>query len=1068
MDCLRPPLEEAPTGKWHCPMCPPLLPPEIFQALPPPGIQTEFQPEIYAATDQGSPSSLQHIRASSVASTSYSHEPQTRAASSRKGKGKAILTDESEIDSPLTRRQRRAKNNDKGKVRMSETEEEEQDLDPTPRAVKRMRLKLGTQPPTPPSRMVVRLKLPPMSKGKEREEGEPPRKDIFEDLLSAEDRDTSKTVVEAVDKTRFEKCRSLAEAKLFPPQPLQLDPGTSSFTPLRPLRRSTYAHLLAQTQPSTPRSLDSPLPSTPNHNSPSPFPFPPVASSSTAPTLRIRTIRFGEYDIQTWYDAPFPEEYANLPDGRLWICEFCLKYMRSQFISIRHKMKCKMRHPPGDEIYRDGAVSVFEVDGRRNKIYCQNLCLLSKMFLDHKSLFYDVEPFLFYVITEIDSVGARFVGYFSKEKQSPKDYNVSCIMTLPVRQRKGWGNLLVDLSYLLSKKEGRTGSPEKPLSALGALGYKNYWTLSLMRYLSTALPGIRLEDISAATSMTIEDICSVLNQQGMIQNRRDSTPFSPSMRPSPGQSIRFVRGRRGGTARKHIQRRQTDDDLSRGPFVPPRDYEIVWEPEAVKEYLEKWTAKGYLTLKPEKLKWSPFILQRTAKPATNTPLTTVDHGTEVQIVDVTVQKGEDGESRPVVVEERPRTPSASAKDEESSADSFLHTQDQTMSPASTSRLKAQIEKDHKLALKLAGIATPSTRRTRLRSRETSTPQINNNSPIPDTPTRPRITNGRQNSNGGPGTPNPRSPSVMSTVSHLRDREKSRPGSAARSTVTRSRSAPKTPSVPDVEDEDDSDRGVVGDGGSDDDYIDVEVDVDEDEKLAMRFSEEEETKRVPMKRLRSRSETVSNYRDPELDRPAHAGEDLLTSPGIKRSDSNRSLSRKRMRIDSSPIMEDSLALPPEEVKHSPPSTLAPLAATPEQSVPVNGSGINGTCADYPLPIHADSPPTFKIEGIPEADFDIVASLTALKNGGRFSDVSIPIKDPAIAAPLVTSISPDAYSTNPNQTSNSVPVIEDTDDYGFSGNSSDPLGPRMDEEDDYSDIDAEGELDDEEGVDIELVT
>ena len=136
------------------------------------------------------------------------------------------------------------------------------------------------------------------------------------------------------------------------------------------------------------------------------------------------------------------------------------------------------------------------------------------MFLDHKSLFYDVEPFLFYVITESDLVGARFVGYFSKEKQSPKDYNVSCIMTLPVRQRKGWGNLLIDLSelyagtmlgpnhrltgiacigYLLSKKEGRTGSPEKPLSALGALGYKNYWTLALMRYLSTAPPGIRLE-----------------------------------------------------------------------------------------------------------------------------------------------------------------------------------------------------------------------------------------------------------------------------------------------------------------------------------------------------------------------------------------------------------------------------------------------------------------------------------------------------------------------------------------------------------------------------------------------
>lgn len=135
-------------------------------------------------------------------------------------------------------------------------------------------------------------------------------------------------------------------------------------------------------------------------------------------------------------------------------------------------MKCKSRHPPGDEIYRDGAVSIFEVDGRKNKvrylsvsqkihssiasppqlqIYCQNLCLLSKMFLDHKSLFYDVEPFLFYVITECDDIGARFVGYFSKEKRSPKDYNVSCIMTLPVRQRQGWGNLLIDFSESITR-----------------------------------------------------------------------------------------------------------------------------------------------------------------------------------------------------------------------------------------------------------------------------------------------------------------------------------------------------------------------------------------------------------------------------------------------------------------------------------------------------------------------------------------------------------------------------------------------------------------------------------------
>ena len=48
------------------------------------------------------------------------------------------------------------------------------------------------------------------------------------------------------------------------------------------------------------------------------------------------------------------------------------------------------------------------------QIYCQNLCLLAKLFLDHKTLYYDVEPFLFYVLTEVDRNGAHMVGYFSK------------------------------------------------------------------------------------------------------------------------------------------------------------------------------------------------------------------------------------------------------------------------------------------------------------------------------------------------------------------------------------------------------------------------------------------------------------------------------------------------------------------------------------------------------------------------------------------------------------------------------------------------------------------------------
>ena len=53
-------------------------------------------------------------------------------------------------------------------------------------------------------------------------------------------------------------------------------------------------------------------------------------------------------------------------------------------------------------------------------IYCQNLCLLAKLFLDHKTLYYDVEPFLFYVLTQNDSKGCHLVGYFSKVRLTTK------------------------------------------------------------------------------------------------------------------------------------------------------------------------------------------------------------------------------------------------------------------------------------------------------------------------------------------------------------------------------------------------------------------------------------------------------------------------------------------------------------------------------------------------------------------------------------------------------------------------------------------------------------------------
>ncbi|KAM3666410.1 histone acetyltransferase KAT6B [Ammospiza maritima maritima] len=231
-------------------------------------------------------------------------------------------------------------------------------------------------------------------------------------------------------------------------------------------------------------------------------------------------IEFGKYEIQTWYSSPYPQEYARLP--KLYLCEFCLKYMKSKNILLRHSEKCGWFHPPANEIYRRNDLSVFEVDGNVSKIYCQNLCLLAKLFLDHKTLYYDVEPFLFYVLTKNDEKGCHLVGYFSKEKLCQQKYNVSCIMIMPQYQRQGFGRFLIDFSYLLSRREGQAGSPEKPLSDLGRLSYLAYWKSVILEYLNCHHEKqISIKGMSRATGMCPHDIATTLQQHSMIDKRED-------------------------------------------------------------------------------------------------------------------------------------------------------------------------------------------------------------------------------------------------------------------------------------------------------------------------------------------------------------------------------------------------------------------------------------------------------------------------------------------------------------------------------------------------------------------
>lgn len=40
----------------------------------------------------------------------------------------------------------------------------------------------------------------------------------------------------------------------------------------------------------------------------------------------VDKIHIGHFEIDAWYFSPFPEDYGKQP--KLWICEYCLKYMK--------------------------------------------------------------------------------------------------------------------------------------------------------------------------------------------------------------------------------------------------------------------------------------------------------------------------------------------------------------------------------------------------------------------------------------------------------------------------------------------------------------------------------------------------------------------------------------------------------------------------------------------------------------------------------------------------------------------------------------------------------------------
>lgn len=265
---------------------------------------------------------------------------------------------------------------------------------------------------------------------------------------------------------------------------------------------------------------------------------------------RVKQVVLGNLLFQTWFQSIYPEEFVSKDANRLYVCRWCFRYSTDVDAYAKHACICENRMTPlGVKVYDDGGYSVWKVDGEDHKLYCQNLSLFAKLFLDHKSVFFDVALFVYYILTFTDPTDPKSyhtLGYFSKEKMSWDTNNLACILIFPPYQHKQLGKLLMGISYKLScweMKGGFIGGPERPLSEMGSRSYSRFWKERVVRYLlmnphvenadGTAVEdhhpanwnapkrphhkSMTIQQIGLATGMLTEDVITALEGLGVVE-----------------------------------------------------------------------------------------------------------------------------------------------------------------------------------------------------------------------------------------------------------------------------------------------------------------------------------------------------------------------------------------------------------------------------------------------------------------------------------------------------------------------------------------------------------------------
>jgi histone acetyltransferase MYST1 len=170
-------------------------------------------------------------------------------------------------------------------------------------------------------------------------------------------------------------------------------------------------------------------------------------------------------------------------------------------------------------------------------------------------------------------------------------YNLACILTFPCVQRSGYGRFLMAFSYELSKKEEKAGSPEKPLSDLGAVGYKSYWANAVLKTLRDYQGQmISIMDITRLTSILPEDVQSTLTMLNLVHNI--------SRAGDVGNAVAITGAGDSG------EMEGKDAPSTQGVLYAPLEH--------IESLLLKFP-EGKLPVQPEKLHWAPLYVMEAKK-----------------------------------------------------------------------------------------------------------------------------------------------------------------------------------------------------------------------------------------------------------------------------------------------------------------------------------------------------------------------------------------------------------------------------------------------------------------------